>query len=302
MRWKVGSYCFDDQSNELKNTQYSLLLEPKPAAMLHYLVQNTGKDISRDQIMTAVWPNQIVSENAINRIIVQLRKALNDTQKVKRYIVTVPKVGYRFIARCNPLEENLSIPAEIIETNGPNTVSRKTKSTFLVVTLVIVACLVLGYQYIQTDISPSFGSAGYSSPKISPLTRFSDIEFGAELAHDNQQLVYTTREDNGHNTIMYRATPNSQPIRIGQLEGNASNPHWSLDDSQLVYLFKNQSTCEFHIVTIKNAQPSLPKTVYYCALGSDSHFVFTQNKENIVFTEKKSEFSPYIVYELDIKN
>jgi len=67
-------------------------------------------------------------------------------------------------------------------------------------------------------------------------------------------------------------------------------------------LYKNKTTCEFHLVNIDNAQPSPPKVVYYCPLESESHFVFTSDKEKLYFTEKKSKFSPYIAYELDIKN
>ena len=153
MRWKVGNYCFDDKSNELKNTQHSMLLEPKSAAMLHYFVQNVDKDISRDELMQPIWPNQIVSENAINRVIVQLRKALNDCEKVKRYIVTVPKVGYRFIAECKHFDENLMTPADILETNNAISLNKKAKSIFLAISLAIVVCLFFAYQYHQTDIS-----------------------------------------------------------------------------------------------------------------------------------------------------
>ncbi|TQV88553.1 winged helix-turn-helix domain-containing protein [Aliikangiella coralliicola] len=297
MRWKVGSYYFDDQSNELENAQNSILLEPKPSAVLHYFVQNTGKNISRDELMEAVWPNQVVSENAINRIIVQLRKALNDSEKVKRYIVTVPKVGYRFIAECVLIDEKLESTADSTEPDNSKATGHGVNKVLLTLILMIAVSFFFSYQYYLKDTQTT-----YNSPKVSPLTRFSDIEFGAELAHDNRQLVYTAWGENGYNEIMYRPTPTSQSIRISRLDGNGANPSWSLDDSQLVYLYKNKTTCEFHLVNFNDAQPGPPKAIYSCPLESYSHFAFSVDQEKLYFTERKTTFSPYMAYELDIKN
>lgn len=297
MRWKVGQYCFDAHSNELISSQSSLLLEPKASAMLLYFVQHCGKDISRDELMQAVWPKQIVSENAINRVIVQLRKALQDSEKTKRYIVTVPKVGYRFIANCQPYQESeIATKAPLL----PSTSNKAPSKTIIILaTFTLMLSVWLIANYFST---PAKKVVNYQSVNITPLTRFSDIEFAAELAHNNKQLVYSARSNNGLSAIMYSANVNSQPIQISQSGGNASNPHWSLDDSQLVYLFRNQSTCEFHLVKFIAAEPQPAEIIYYCPSASEIHFAFTAEQDKLYFTERSTPFSPYIAYELDLKS
>jgi DNA-binding winged helix-turn-helix (wHTH) protein/Tol biopolymer transport system component len=299
MRWSVGSYCFDDQSNELEYNQQSLLLEPKPAALLHYFIKNRGKDISRDELMKAVWPNQIVSENAINRVIVQLRKALDDSEKVKRYIVTVPKIGYRFIANCDQIDESMDVGIKASSTLVQQKVGFTKKQ--IQVSILFFTVLIVAVSYIGVNRFIN-SKQQYVSPNITPLTRFSEAEFDAELAHDNQQFVYTSRKENGFSHIMYKASANSEPYPISLESGNAYNPRWSADDTQLVYLYQTQDTCEFHIVRFQEANPQPPESIYTCPVDNFSKLAFANDNDIIYFTEKPSSYSPYSVFQIDLKN
>ncbi|HXG64226.1 MAG TPA: winged helix-turn-helix domain-containing protein, partial [Blastocatellia bacterium] len=66
--------------------------------MLRLLVQSSGHLISKDALMQAVWPDSFVEEVNLNRSISTLRRALGDSPARPRYIETVPRHGYRFIA------------------------------------------------------------------------------------------------------------------------------------------------------------------------------------------------------------
>ncbi len=67
-------------------------------AALVFLAQNAGRVVSKDEILSAVWPDTFVSEVALTRNIHQLRQALEDEIESPRYIETVHKKGYRLIA------------------------------------------------------------------------------------------------------------------------------------------------------------------------------------------------------------
>ena len=98
MFWKFGGFEFNANTRVLLSLNEEVVLEPKVASLLCYLCQHPQKNISREVLFEQVWHGQIVTENAINRVVALLRKALGDEGKVKQYIVTVPKIGYRFIA------------------------------------------------------------------------------------------------------------------------------------------------------------------------------------------------------------
>src|ERR1700681_4631938 len=73
-------------------------LAPKVFDTLVLLVENQGRLIPKEELLQALWPDSFVEEVALAHNISQLRKALRDTTEQPRFIETVPKRGYRFIA------------------------------------------------------------------------------------------------------------------------------------------------------------------------------------------------------------
>lgn len=73
-------------------------LTPKHFDTLLYLVENAGEVLEKDRIMGAVWPRMVVEENNLNQAVSQLRRLLGDDGAEHRYILTVPRRGYRFVA------------------------------------------------------------------------------------------------------------------------------------------------------------------------------------------------------------
>lgn len=103
MERKSLIYQFDDvrvdlDTFEVFKADAPLRLEPKAFEVLIFLIQNQGRLIQKRELLDAVWKEAFVTENAMTRVIAQLRKALGDGSKQARYIETVPTRGYRFVA------------------------------------------------------------------------------------------------------------------------------------------------------------------------------------------------------------
>lgn len=62
-------------------------------------VRCAGEVITKEALFAAVWPDRVVSDGALSSCLRELRQALGDDQKAPRYIATVHRVGYRFIAK-----------------------------------------------------------------------------------------------------------------------------------------------------------------------------------------------------------
>jgi predicted ATPase/DNA-binding winged helix-turn-helix (wHTH) protein len=73
-------------------------LPPKPFLVLSYLVANPGRLITHDEILDALWPDTFVQPQVLRTYMLELRKVLGDATDRPRFIETVPKRGYRFIA------------------------------------------------------------------------------------------------------------------------------------------------------------------------------------------------------------
>ncbi|HET8644370.1 MAG TPA: transcriptional regulator, partial [Vicinamibacteria bacterium] len=74
-----------------------LRLEPKAVELLLFLLAHAGRLVTKAEIQDAVWKDVAVTENALTRLVAQLRKALGDDAREARYIETVPTRGYRFV-------------------------------------------------------------------------------------------------------------------------------------------------------------------------------------------------------------
>src|SRR5262245_32222120 len=79
-------------------------LPPKVFAVLHYLVTHPDRLVSKDELLDAVWPETAVSDSVIRVAIGALRKVLEDTAQAPRFIATVPRRGYRFMAPVTVIE------------------------------------------------------------------------------------------------------------------------------------------------------------------------------------------------------
>jgi Tol biopolymer transport system component/DNA-binding winged helix-turn-helix (wHTH) protein len=100
------TYRFDDvevdgQEFRLTKGGVPVRLEPKALELLLFLVERPGRLVTKAQIQAAVWKDTAVTENALTRLVAQIRKGLGDDAREARYIETVATRGYRFVA---PLE------------------------------------------------------------------------------------------------------------------------------------------------------------------------------------------------------
>ena len=75
-----------------------LTLTPKAFAVLQCLVTHAGQLVTKEALLAAVWPKMTVSEAVLKVCLSEIRKALGDTVKTPRFIATVHRRGYRFIA------------------------------------------------------------------------------------------------------------------------------------------------------------------------------------------------------------
>jgi DNA-binding winged helix-turn-helix (wHTH) protein len=96
VRWLIlEDFRLDITSGELTRKEITRRLGPKAAQVLLVLAQSAGEAVSREQFQQQVWRDRIVTDDALNRCISSLRLALGDTGRPRRYIETLPKLGYR---------------------------------------------------------------------------------------------------------------------------------------------------------------------------------------------------------------
>jgi DNA-binding winged helix-turn-helix (wHTH) protein len=121
--WLFPPFRLDAGNQRLWRGDVSVALMPKPFAVLQYLVEHAGRLVTQNELYAAIWPDTHVQPEVLRRYILEVRRALGDQAESPRFIETLPKRGYRFIAAVTP--SAATVPPDAIASTGPTLVDRK---------------------------------------------------------------------------------------------------------------------------------------------------------------------------------
>jgi TolB-like protein/DNA-binding winged helix-turn-helix (wHTH) protein/Flp pilus assembly protein TadD len=95
-----GAYEFNPYSKELRKEGMRVRLEGQPLAILQLLLERPGELVTREELQKKLWPRDtfVDFEHSLNAAVKRLRSALNDSADHPRYIETLARRGYRFVA------------------------------------------------------------------------------------------------------------------------------------------------------------------------------------------------------------
>ena len=96
---EFGPFRYDAESRLLYRGDHEIMLPPRQLAVLESLLKRPGKVVSKGEIIGSAWKGSFVAEESLTRAISLLRSALDDDPRSPTYIQTIPRRGYRFIAR-----------------------------------------------------------------------------------------------------------------------------------------------------------------------------------------------------------
>ena len=102
--YRFGEFELDPAERRLSVAGKPIALTPKVFDTLVLLVERAGRLVSKDELMRALWPRGYVEESNLTKHIWVIRRALGDGEQGSRFIETVPKLGYRFVAIVTTVE------------------------------------------------------------------------------------------------------------------------------------------------------------------------------------------------------
>lgn len=95
----IGSWLVDPALDRISQDDTVVKLEPRTMRLLLALAQRPGELVTTDELFDIVWKDTIVTSSSVYETVAQLRKALGDPSDEPHYIATVPRKGYRLLAR-----------------------------------------------------------------------------------------------------------------------------------------------------------------------------------------------------------
>ena len=143
--YEFGLFRLDPADRLLLRDGQNLSLTPKAFEALLLLVESGGRVVTKQELIEKLWPETFVEEANLTNNISLLRKALGDSSEEPRYIETVPRRGYRFVAavkQVEPTEENQSKSRRLSNRRPGTLLKGAIAAAFLL--LIAVGWMILG--------------------------------------------------------------------------------------------------------------------------------------------------------------
>ncbi len=147
---RIGAWDVDPIASSIARNGERVRIEARTMRLLLYLAERAGEVVSIDELLREVWSGVIVTSDSVYQAVTSLRRVLGDDPKQPLYIATVPRRGYRLVAKVNaPTAEPTVVTAPTASLLAPRAVpiSRAYSWRRLALAIGVVLCLAVGAGY-----------------------------------------------------------------------------------------------------------------------------------------------------------
>jgi DNA-binding winged helix-turn-helix (wHTH) protein/Flp pilus assembly protein TadD len=207
-RFRFGPFVVERLAYRVLRDGQALALSPKLVDVLLYFVSRPSMLVTKDELFNAIWPDVTVTENALTQAISDLRQALGDEPASPKYIQTVARRGYRFIA---PVE---ALPA--LEVDAPANAEPVAASDLGMVRSVAV----LDFANLSGDLDLAWMSTGIPETVTNDLTGFrvlrvmDRVRIGEAVRRTDGSMTAVARELDVHLVVVGSVQRAGDRIRI----------------------------------------------------------------------------------------
>jgi DNA-binding winged helix-turn-helix (wHTH) protein/Tol biopolymer transport system component len=198
---RFGVFQFNPRTGELHKQGIKIRLEGQPAAILAMLLENPGEMVTREQLVKRLWPADtfVDFEHSLNAAIKRLRAALNDSADAPRYVETVARRGYRWVAPVSgaPTVVNRNDAPSLDVPAAPR---RRAMSIFLtrwrvVLPLVAVVAMLAISASIWLQRTEYFWRNPIAHAQFQTVTDFDGVAQAAAISRDGHFVAFLSDRD-----------------------------------------------------------------------------------------------------------
>jgi len=310
----------DLRSGELRKSGHRIRLQAQPFELLAMLLEHVGEVVTREEVCRKLWPNDtfVDFDHSLAAAVNKIREALGDSADNPRFVETLPKRGYRFIAEIRREQPPALVVASASdkatasglspdsvggnsEGSLPETVpqqvgdarpqSAAVKSLWLIIGLSAAAVIVLvGWLGAREGRKPLRAFASYTQ-----LTNFSDAVFSPAISPDGRMIAFIRGNAASFPVIgevYIKMLPNGEPVQLTHDGWHKYALAFSPDGSRVVYT--RAGIPGWDTVTI-SAFGGEPRVLLPNAAGltwlDEQHVLYSEIKSGLHMGVKTSTFN-----------
>ena len=241
--YEFDRFRIDTKRHLLMRDGGPIAIKAKALDTLVLLVQHAGRLLEKEELMNRLWPDTAVEEANLTQNIFEVRKALGEVPGEQRFIATVARRGYRFVAEVRAIGDEASARDDLADGDrhskpplvGPERFARRTVIYAGVAAAIVLSLLGTGLYVASRRSAPVV--AGTSSSPLRNLTR---LTYGAGLqtdvswSPDGRRVAYAWNRD-GNFDIWVQSIDGGEPTRVTSSPADERQPAWSPNGQRLVF-------------------------------------------------------------------
>jgi DNA-binding winged helix-turn-helix (wHTH) protein/Tol biopolymer transport system component len=224
--FEFGPFHLDAAEHRLLRDGRVVPLTPKAFEVLHFLVQHHGRLVDKDALLKHVWPDCFVEEAATNRSVSVLRKALGGGPGEPRYIETVPKRGYRFVAPVIEITSRVETAALVAPRPG--------RRIWLIPAALLIATVAL----VAYGLSGRRGPLATSRAAVHRQITFTGEAFAPTISPDSRRVAYIERAA-PEKRVLVQDLAGGDPISV-YISAEIRSLRWAPDGDALMFIVSGQ--------------------------------------------------------------
>jgi Tol biopolymer transport system component/DNA-binding winged helix-turn-helix (wHTH) protein len=220
---RFGAFELDLQAGELRKHGLKIKLQDQPFQILVMLLEQPGQVVTREQLHQKLWAEGtfVDFEHGLNAAIQRLRQALGDAAENPRFVETLARRGYRFVAPVDPGK-----PTETAPVAATGWKSRLPWA--LAGTAVLLAAAGIGLWWRRP--------VPQAAPRIVPLTSYPGRQITPAFSPDGKQVAFAWDGEKGENFDIYVKLVNAgAPLKLTSNPADEYSPAWSPDARYIAF-------------------------------------------------------------------
>jgi Tol biopolymer transport system component/DNA-binding winged helix-turn-helix (wHTH) protein len=224
---RFGVFEADLQTGELRKNGSKVSLQGQPFQVCAILLEHSGELVTREELRQKVWPQDtfVDFDHALNTAITKIRAALGDEADNPRFVETLPRRGYRFIA---PVQKAISQPSspEVPKERGPRLGGNRrwlAASAILLILLGGIGISRFSRRHAEESLPPL---------EVVPMAAMPGFEHDPAFSPDGNQVAFALGSEDGCG-IYTTMVGGEKTLRL--TKGNDYSPTWSPDGRRVAF-------------------------------------------------------------------
>ena len=240
--YEFDRFRIDTKRHLLVRDGEPIAIKARALDTLVLLVQHAGRLLEKEELMNRLWPDTAVEEGNLTQNIFEVRKALGEAPGEQRFIATVARRGYRFVAEVRAIGNEASARDDLpaadrpsrVPLVGPERFERRSVIYAGGAAAIVLLLLGTGLYVASRRPAPAISGTPSSPPNAKRLTYGSGLQTDVSWSPDGRRIAYAWNRG-GNFDIWVQSIDGGEPTQVTSAPADERQPAWSLNGQRLVF-------------------------------------------------------------------